>query len=232
MPLDKQETKALLLNLFRLSIALTEKRSEDAVQVVSTIIDNFILSKNTEALGDISAVSAYGDEIDIVVQEIREQENLAVSEHVIQTPYSFAKNTNEVKKEPNTTTQQKIDNQNSEHVPENTCVSESEVQSEDESEEDESEEDESEEDESEEDESEVQPEEESEVQPEEDESEVQPKDESEVQPEEEEIELNLEPVRIKKILYWKDSDNGDLYTYLPNDEVGDKIGALIRPIDI
>jgi hypothetical protein len=172
------------------------------------------------------------EKIDIVVQEIREQENLAVSEHVIQTPYSFAKNTNEVKKEPNTTTQQKIDNQNSEHVPENTCVSESEVQSEDESEEDESEEDESEEDESEEDESEVQPEEESEVQPEEDESEVQPKDESEVQPEEEEIELNLEPVRIKKILYWKDSDNGDLYTYLPNDEVGDKIGALIRPIDI
>jgi hypothetical protein len=212
MPLDKQETKALLLNLFRLSIALTEKRSEDAVQVVSTIIDNFILSNNTEALGDISAVSAYGDEIDIVVQEIREQENLAVSEHVIQTPYSFAKNTNEVKKEPNTTAQQKIDNQNSEHVPENTCVSESEVQSEDESEEEESE---------------VQPEEESEVQPEEDESEVQPKDESEVQPEEEEIELNLEPVRIKKILYWKDSDNGDLYTYLPNDEVGDKIGAYV-----
>lgn len=37
----------------------------------------------------------------------------------------------------------------------------------------------------------------------------------------------LEVVRIKKVLYWKDSETGDLYVYMPEDEVGDKIGRVV-----
>ena len=46
--------------------------------------------------------------------------------------------------------------------------------------------------------------------------------------EEETVELNLEPVRIKKVIYWKDADSGDLYAYLPDDQVGDKVGAYVN----
>jgi hypothetical protein len=45
---------------------------------------------------------------------------------------------------------------------------------------------------------------------------------------EEEVELDLEPVRIKKVMYWKDVNSGDIYTYIPEDEgVGDKVGTYV-----
>lgn len=43
----------------------------------------------------------------------------------------------------------------------------------------------------------------------------------------EEVELELEPVRIKKVIYWKDSNSGDIYACLPDDEVGDKVGQYV-----
>jgi hypothetical protein len=49
---------------------------------------------------------------------------------------------------------------------------------------------------------------------------------------EEEVALNLEPVRIRKIIYWKDVDSGDLYQYLPDDEVGEKVGGYINGIPV
>ena len=45
--------------------------------------------------------------------------------------------------------------------------------------------------------------------------------------EEEVVELDLEPVRIKKIIYWKDVNSGDIYESLPDDEVGDKVGQYV-----
>lgn len=36
----------------------------------------------------------------------------------------------------------------------------------------------------------------------------------------------LEVVRIRKVLYWKDTETGDLYAYMPEDEVGDKVGKI------
>ena len=57
---------------------------------------------------------------------------------------------------------------------------------------------------------------------EEDEGEEAPADE-----EEEVVELDLEPVRIKKVIYWKDVNSGDIYESLPDDEVGDKVGQYV-----
>ena len=52
-------------------------------------------------------------------------------------------------------------------------------------------------------------------------------EEDEVEEEEEVVELDLEPVRIKKIIYWKDVNSGDIYESLPDDEVGDKVGQYV-----
>ena len=62
---------------------------------------------------------------------------------------------------------------------------------------------------------------------EEEEAEAEEEAEEEAEAEAEEVELNLEPVRIKKVIYWKDTDSGDLYAYLPDDEVGDKVGSYV-----
>jgi len=51
-------------------------------------------------------------------------------------------------------------------------------------------------------------------------------EEEEVEVEEEE-ELQLVPVRIKKVTYWKDELSGDIYQYLPDDECGDKVGTYV-----
>jgi hypothetical protein len=45
--------------------------------------------------------------------------------------------------------------------------------------------------------------------------------------EEEVLELDLEPVRIKKTIYWKDVNSGDIYEMLPEDEVGDIVGKYV-----
>ena len=60
------------------------------------------------------------------------------------------------------------------------------------------------------------------------EAEEEEEEEEEEAAEEEEVALNLEPVRIRKIIYWKDVDSGDLYQYLPDDEVGERVGGYIN----
>ena len=47
-----------------------------------------------------------------------------------------------------------------------------------------------------------------------------------------EVELDLEPVRIRKVIYWKDKESGDLYQYLPDDEVGDKVGSYVNGVPV
>jgi len=57
-------------------------------------------------------------------------------------------------------------------------------------------------------------------------------EEEEPADEEEEVELDLEPVRIRKVIYWKDKESGDLYQYLPDDEVGDKVGSYVNGVPV
>ena len=52
-------------------------------------------------------------------------------------------------------------------------------------------------------------------------------EEEQVEEEEEVLELDLEPVRIKKVIYWKDINSGDIYESLPDDEVGEKVGQYV-----
>uniref|UniRef100_A0A6C0DS01 Uncharacterized protein n=1 Tax=viral metagenome TaxID=1070528 RepID=A0A6C0DS01_9ZZZZ len=58
------------------------------------------------------------------------------------------------------------------------------------------------------------------------EAEAEAEGEAEAEAEADEVE-ELDPVRIKKVLYWKGRDSGDLYAYLPDDEIGDKVGAYV-----
>ena len=52
-------------------------------------------------------------------------------------------------------------------------------------------------------------------------------EEQEKAAEEEEQELDLVPVRIKKVTYWKDELTGDIYQYIADDECGDKVGTYV-----
>jgi len=65
--------------------------------------------------------------------------------------------------------------------------------------------------------------------PEEEVEEAEEEEEEEVEEAEEEevLELDLEPVRIKKVIYWKDINSGDIYESLPDDEVGEKVGQYV-----
>ena len=65
-----------------------------------------------------------------------------------------------------------------------------------------------------------------------DEEEVVDEAEEEEAADEEEVELDLEPVRIRKVIYWKDKESGDLYQYLPDDEVGDKVGSYVNGVPV
>ena len=76
--------------------------------------------------------------------------------------------------------------------------------------------------------------EEEEVEAEEVEAEKVKKEEvEEEEVEEEEVEeeggeeLELVPVRIKKVTYWKDEKSGDIYEYLPGDDWGEKVGTYV-----
>lgn len=62
---------------------------------------------------------------------------------------------------------------------------------------------------------------------EDEEEEEEEAEEEEAEDEEEETELQLVPVRIKKVTYWKDEISGDIYQYLPDDECGDKVGTYV-----
>jgi hypothetical protein len=64
------------------------------------------------------------------------------------------------------------------------------------------------------------------------EEEAEEEEAEEVEAEEEEIALDLEPVRIRKVIYWKDTASGDLYQYLPDDEVGDKVGSYVNGVPV
>ena len=75
-------------------------------------------------------------------------------------------------------------------------------------------------------------EQEEEVAEEEKEADIMAKEDEVAEEEEEVLELDLEPVRIKKTIYWKDVNSGDIYEMLPEDEVGDIVGKYVdgKPI--
>ena len=60
MPLNNTETKSLLVNLFRLSLSLTEKRPDDALEAYSNILDVAFSE-------DVPKVP----EIDLIISEIQ-----------------------------------------------------------------------------------------------------------------------------------------------------------------
>lgn len=191
MPLNTNETKALLLNIFRMTLAVSEKRTDDAIQSFSVILDSVILPNINGALGDISSIDNVDDGINLVIQEVQEPDVPATTSTSggmpNAGPYNFTAQTNDVDTEDDNVSTVETETSDEE---EEEVASEEEVVA-------------------------------SEAVVEEEEEELVEEEE------EEEVELNLEPVRIKKILYWKDIDTGDLYTYLPDDEVGDKIGSYV-----
>jgi len=195
MPLNTSETKALLLNVFRLTLAVSEKRESDAINTFSNILDGIIVQNIDNAVLDISSIANeennHVDEINLVIQEDTDGDNKPLTTETSFHPLISKKG------EKNGMEEELVVEDEQHNL----------VEEEEEEEEDLEEE-----------------EEDLEEVIEEEEEELEEVIEEEEE-EEEEVELNLEPVRIKKTLYWKDLDNGDLYTYLPDDEVGDLIGA-------
>ena len=202
MPLNTSETKALLLNVFRLTLAVSEKRESDAINTFSNILDGIIVQNIDNAVLDISSIANeennHVDEINLVIQEDTDGDNKPLTTETSFHPLIS-------KKGEKNGMEEELVVEDEQH----NLVEEEEEEEEDLEEEEEDLEEE---------------EEDLEEVIEEEEEELEEVIEEEEE-EEEEVELNLEPVRIKKTLYWKDLDNGDLYTYLPDDEVGDLIGA-------
>lgn len=218
MPLNTNETKALLLNIFRLTLAASERRTDEAAHTFGLILDTIILPNLNDAIGDISSIHHVGDEINLVIQEVPESNENVVGASGTDNP-----------SRPNIVSTNQCVNNNSdeesdveeESAEEETVDEETVVE---ESVEEESVEEESVEEAVEEEEVKEKAVEEKTVEEKTVEEELE--EESAVE-EESVVELNLDPVRIKKVLYYMDRDNGDLYTYLPDDEVGDKIGSYI-----
>ena len=214
------ETKALLLNIFRLTLAISNNNQNEAVSTFSNILDGVIVHNIADQFGNISSISNVDDDgIKLVINEDKLAINEVVTQVTVpvvsgQTAYNFQTNVNDIQddeeeeeEEDNVEVVEEEEDHNVEVVEEEEDHNVEVVEEEED------------------DNVEV-------VEEEEDDAEVmeveQDQEEEEVdQDQEEEVELNLEPVRIRKVLYWKDLDNGDLYSYLPNDEVGDLVGSYI-----
>ena len=214
------ETKALLLNIFRLTLAISNHNQNEAISTFSNILDGVIVLDGH--FGDISSISNVDDDgIKLVINEeklVNNEEPVQVAVPVVsgQTTYNFPANVNDI--QDNRTMEETKDGEDD--LEDDEVVEDDDEVVEEEQEDDEVVEDDHEV---------VEEEQEDDVEDDEVVEEEQEDDVEvvEVEQEEEEVELNLEPVRIKKVLYWKDLDNGDLYSYLPNDEVGDLVGSYM-----
>jgi hypothetical protein len=196
MPLTKDESKKILLNAFRLAIAVSERRADDATLAYSNILDSTLYANDDfdDDMPPLIPIAKPESNINLVISEI---EQMPLSSFSNAGPPNADNYDDEASVE-----QEQEQEQEQEHSQEET----GEEVEEDEGEEDEGEEDEGEEEEGEEEEGE---------------------EEVEEAEEEDEEELELEPVRIKKVIYWKDSKSGDIYVCLPEDEVGDKVGRYV-----
>jgi len=201
MPLDKSESKAILVNLFRLSISLSEKRTEDAVAAYSKILDYTLFDSDDDMPPLIPLNQAKKiDEIDLIISEIKADGtpcSCTTACHHSSSPSKEA--TVGLPNKCNVSTSgfppsqmddlSDIDNESDVNVSEK----------------------------------------EEEVAADEVEEEVgEEKEEEDAEEEEEEVEdLPLESVRIKKVFYWKNTDNGDIYKCLPDGELGEKVGRYV-----
>ena len=213
MPLTFQESKNLMVKMFRLALAASERRSEDAVRSFSDIVDSTFTSHRVEprvfpfqatyhtgqSKRDDDAVSTISGTSS---NDMPPLGPLATASPVYDYfGVSALPHDEEVKLV----------------ISEDDAPIQSAVVAEEKPEDKE-------------DDDEVEGEDEEEV--EEDDDEVEEEDEIEEEVEEEEVEeeeqeLELVPVRIKKVTYWKDELSGDIYQYLPDDECGDKVGTYV-----
>jgi cobalamin biosynthesis protein CobT len=201
MPLTKNESKTILLNAFRLALAVSEKRTDDATAAYSNILDS-ALAQGNDSDDDMPPLISLGkpeSNIKLVISEIEQQQQW----HQDKVPFAFASVPTAMSPEcdaddyDDEAVVEELGQDTEESVGEESVVEEE--PADDEAEESVGEEEEAEE------------------------SVV----EDAVAEEEEVEELELEPVRIKKVIYWKDSKSGDIYVCLPEDEVGDKVGRYV-----
>jgi hypothetical protein len=208
MPLSFQESKNLMVKMFRLALAASERRSEDAVRTFSDIVDSTFAGPlpNFQAPHVFPFQTTYraGQQDEDGISTIsRTSSNdmppLVPLDAKVDNGYDYFG----------------IDKPVAEEEGVKLVISEAEADEAAADEDDEAEaEAKAEDDEADE-----------EADEEEADEEVDEADEEEA--EEEEEELQLVPVRIKKVTYWKDELSGDIYQYLPDDECGDKVGTYV-----
>ena len=202
MPLTTNETKALLVQMFRLTLATAQQRHEDAVAAFSSILDSALTQRpdlNT-CCADISSINGDSDDEMPPLVPLATPVQLIISE-TAQSPVVASASSAFTPIAQNVVGS--AFNMGPQDIASVASDSEPEV------------------------------EEASDMEEDEDEaasgSEAgEAEEEAEAEEAEEEVELDLEPVRIKKVMYWKDVNSGDIYTYIPEDEgVGDKVGTYV-----
>ena len=219
MPLNPTETKAMLIQLFRLTLAVKEQRTEDAVRAFTTILDSSLEPVAVPAVAgtDINDVASEGGgDVQLIISETVAPPPIVVPEPLIHRSFqvntvgsafgdkselssisgdeageavSIADNLSE-----DDATEEAVDEAEEAVETEDVDEAEEAVETED-------------------------------VDEAEEAVETEDVEDEDV---DEEVDLELEPVRIKKVMYWKDINSGDIYTYLPEDEgVGDKVGTYV-----
>jgi hypothetical protein len=199
MPLTTNETKGLLVQMFRLTLATAQQRHEDAVAAFTSILDSTLATRfdlNT-CCADISTIDGDSDDdmpplvpldaqhvpVQLIISETAPTPVVAsassaftpIAQNVVVGAFNISGDIVGSDDEPAS------DEEEDEDAPSGDSAAASEAE-----------------------------------------------EESDHDDEAEEVELNLEPVRIKKVMYWKDVNSGDIYTYIPEDEgVGDKVGTYV-----
>ena len=225
MPLSIKESKELLVKIFRLTLATAERRPEDAVTAFSDILDSAIECPAVECpaveccnnISEISHHDSMYDDMPALVPIQRsfapsfnpftdDEVKLVISEEPVaakplSVDYNVADGTRVVY-----ASAAAVETQEEEAAAAADEEQEEEAAAADEEQEEAAEEE----------------EEEEEAADEEQEEEA-----GEEQEEDAGEELQLVPVRIKKVTYWKDELTGDIYQYLPDDECGDKVGTYV-----
>jgi len=218
MPLNMNESKKLIVGMFRMALAASERRSEDAVKAFSDILDTTIVEQQQKPWScppyqqsrfDIDAASSVSD-----ASSMPELVPLSTVHDYLRTMNVKQQQDDDAVKLVISETEEGQEQQQAQALDSNhpvntrigstsntTTVQEKEVEDDEQEEEDDDDEEE-----------------------EEEEAEEEEEDDDE---EEEGEELQLIPVRIKKVTYWKDELTGDIYQYLPNDECGHKVGTYI-----
>ena len=206
MPLSVTETKELLIQLFRLTLASSEKRTEDSVQAFSNILDVTLPSadqKKEVLVNDLCNPS----QIDLIISEINapldcspvQASNCSVND--LYDNYSEEDDGSDASSDKVISEAEDAEASVTEAGVAEASVAEASVA-----------------------EANVEV---AEADVEEADVAITEEEQEEEKEEEEEEALEVEPVRIRKIIYWKDINTGYIYTYLPDDEVGEKVGAYV-----